>query len=177
MLIASQKRKENIAEYLLYMWQVEDLIRANGFNIENIQKSIIDKFDQPAEVKKEMHEWYQNLINRMLGEGVKEKGHIQLNKNILIELNDLHRSLLRSAQETAYGGKFYQILPYLTELRDKSNASGSENDIELCFNALYGYMLLRLQRREISAETAEGIKQISSFIALLSQKYSQDKAG
>ena len=30
MKIASQKRKENIAEYLLYMWQIEDIIRANG---------------------------------------------------------------------------------------------------------------------------------------------------
>lgn len=28
MITASQKRKENIAEYLLYMWQIEDLIRA-----------------------------------------------------------------------------------------------------------------------------------------------------
>ena len=32
MIIARQKRKENIAEYLLYMWQVEDLIRANKFD-------------------------------------------------------------------------------------------------------------------------------------------------
>ena len=28
MIIALQKKKENIAEYLIYMWQVEDLLRA-----------------------------------------------------------------------------------------------------------------------------------------------------
>ena len=37
MIIARQKRKENIAEYLLYMWQVEDLIRANKFDMDSDQ--------------------------------------------------------------------------------------------------------------------------------------------
>ena len=37
MIIASQKKKENIAEYLLYMWQIEDIIRAYGLDIDQIQ--------------------------------------------------------------------------------------------------------------------------------------------
>ena len=44
MFIASQKKKENIAEYVLYMWQIEDIIRANNLNIESITANIIDKF-------------------------------------------------------------------------------------------------------------------------------------
>ena len=28
--IAQQLKERNIAEYLIYMWQIEDLIRANG---------------------------------------------------------------------------------------------------------------------------------------------------
>ena len=40
MIIAEQKRKENIAEYLLYMYQVEDMIRANGLDIESIEKTV-----------------------------------------------------------------------------------------------------------------------------------------
>ncbi len=39
MIIASQKKKENIAEYLLYMWQIEDIIRAYGLDIDQIQKA------------------------------------------------------------------------------------------------------------------------------------------
>ena len=42
MLIARQKRSENIAEYLLYMFQVEDLIRAYDFNLDQI----IDQYVQ-----------------------------------------------------------------------------------------------------------------------------------
>ena len=45
MIVASKKRKENIAEYLLYMWQIEDLIRANGLDMDKIRTNIIDRFD------------------------------------------------------------------------------------------------------------------------------------
>ena len=44
MIIASQKRKENIAEYLLYMWQIEDMIRANGLDLGKIRTNVIDRF-------------------------------------------------------------------------------------------------------------------------------------
>lgn len=43
MKIASQKRKENIAEYLLYMWQIEDIIRANGLDMDRIRHNVIDR--------------------------------------------------------------------------------------------------------------------------------------
>jgi len=43
MLVASQKRKENIAEYLLYMWQMEDIVRAFNLDIERIRQNIIDR--------------------------------------------------------------------------------------------------------------------------------------
>lgn len=44
MITASIKKRENIAEYLLYMWQIEDLIRANNLDIDKIQSTIIDKY-------------------------------------------------------------------------------------------------------------------------------------
>ena len=50
MIIAEQKRKENIAEYLLYMYQVEDMIRANELDLESIEKTLISKFEVPYEV-------------------------------------------------------------------------------------------------------------------------------
>ena len=77
MIIARQKRKENIAEYLLYMWQVEDLIRANKFDMDSINRTVIAHYDQPEEVKKEIAQWYEELIEMMRSEGVMEKGHIQ----------------------------------------------------------------------------------------------------
>ena len=54
MYIASQKRKENIAEYLLYMWQIEDLIRANGLDLDKIKSNVIDKYQLSEPKIKEM---------------------------------------------------------------------------------------------------------------------------
>ena len=57
MIIAQQKRKENIAEYLLYMWQVEDLIRAYNFDIDKIEANIISGYAISDDKKKEVKEW------------------------------------------------------------------------------------------------------------------------
>ena len=173
MIIAKRKRKENIAEYLLYMWQVEDLIRANRFDMDSIRRTVIAHYAQPASVKEEIAQWYQELIDMMRSEGVMEKGHIQLNKNVIIALTDLHLRLLRSTKEMVYGATYYKTLPFIVQLRAKS---GGEElpEIETCFNALYGYLLLKMQHKEVSAETTEAIKQITAFLALLSEKYRAD---
>jgi len=176
MIVANKKRKENIAEYLLYMWQVEDLIRASNFDMNIIRKQVVDRYDQPDDVKEEIARWYEELIHMMLTEGVKEEGHIQLNKNVIIELTDLHARLMHSPKEMLYGAAYYKTLPYIVELRSKT--PGKEvPELETCFSAVYGYILLRMQQKPVSDETLDAMKQISSFLAILSEKYKQEKAG
>ncbi len=176
MIIARQKRKENICEYLLYMWQVEDLIRANHFDMDEIRDKVIARYNQPDEVKEEIARWYEELIEMMRSEGVKEAGHIQLNKNVIITLTDLHLHLLKSPKEMIYGAAYYKTLPYIVQLRAKSGGNDIP-ELETCFTAVYGYLMLRMQGKEISAETLDGIKQISSFLALLAEKYRADMNG
>ncbi len=176
MIIARQKRKENICEYLLYMWQGEDLIRANHFDMDEIRDKVIARYNQPDEVKEEIARWYEELIEMMRSEGVKESGHIQLNKNVIITLTDLHLRLLKSPKEMIYGAAYYKTLPYIVQLRAKSGGNDIP-ELETCFTAVYGYLMLRMQGKEISAETLDGIKQISSFLALLAEKYRADMNG
>lgn len=137
---------------------------------------MIAHYDQPEEVKKEIAQWYEELSEMMRSEGVMEKGHIQLNKNVIITLTDLHLRLLKSPKEMVYSAAYYKTLPYIVQLRAKS---GGEDlpELETCFAAVYGYLLLRMQGKEVSAETLEGIKQISSFLALLAEKYREDMKG
>ncbi len=176
MIIAQQKRKENICEYLLYMWQVEDLIRANHFDMEQIRQHVVSRYQQPDEVKEKIAVWYEELIDMMRSEGVMESGHIQLNKNVIISLTDLHLRLLKSPKEMVYGATYYKTLPYIVQLRAKSG--GTEvPEIETCFTALYGYLMLRMQGKEVSSETMEAIRQISSFLAMLAEKYRADMSG
>lgn len=171
MLIAKQKKEENIAEYVIYMWQLEDLLRANQLDIEKIQTLIINPYQVSDEVKKEMREWYDNLILMMKMEHLEEKGHLQIIRNTVDDINDLHMELLQKPKEVQYNALFFKTLPFLVELRKKVGAGEEMNDIELALQSLYGVLLLRLQKKEITPETLVAIKQISQLLAVLSQKY------
>ncbi len=177
MIIAQKLKKQNIIEYLLYMWQIEDLIRACKFNIDLINEQIIAKYkDLPEDERHAIYEWYESIIEMMKLEGVQEHGHIQLNKNIILELNELHQNLLRSGKDPGYSAKFYHVLPYITQLRQQQNDT-SISDIEICFNFLYGILLLRIQRKEITQQTAQAQEEISKFMILLAKNYQLYKSG
>lgn len=175
MIIASSKRKENIAEYLLYMWQIEDLIRAYGLDISKIENNVIDRYaDLTSEQRKEMIGWYESLIDMMRREGVEKSGHLQLNKNVIIQLAELHQALLKDPKFPEYTAEFYKTLPFIVELRSKAGDNPA-GEIETCFNALYGMLMLRLQGKEISQETANAVAQISRFMALLARNFRLDE--
>lgn len=173
MFIASQKRKENIAEYLLYMWQVEDLIRANNLDIDKITINIVDKFNLTVEQRKLLIEWYESLIDMMRQEDVVVKGHLQINKNIIIQLAQLHDLLLKDSRFTEYNVAYYKTLPFIVELRAKAGEY-MQGELETCFTALYGLLMLRLKGNELTNDTQMALTQISRFIALLSHYFNLD---
>ena len=110
MYTASQKKKDNIAEYLLYMWQIEDLIRANGLDMERIKANILDKYTNLNEAQlKELAGWYESLIDMMRREEVQEKGHLQINRNVIIDLDDLSRRLLANPKYSDYSRAYYDV--------------------------------------------------------------------
>ncbi len=175
MIIAQAKRRENIAEYLLYMWQVEDMIRASKFDIEVIVKNIISRYNLDEQGHNDCRDWYENLIKMMELEHVKERGHLQINKNVLIRLADLHQQLLKSPKFPQYGSQFYQALPYIVELRSRTPKEQQVGELETCFSALYGILLLRLQGKTISKDTQKAVDNISYFIGLLAAYFKKDE--
>lgn len=178
MLIAKQKKKENIAEYVLYMWQLEDILRACSLNIESVKTAIVDRYtDLQEDVRCEMIEWYDNLIEMMKKEQIESKGHLQVIKNTVSDMNDLHNQLLQTPKEIQYNALFFKTLPFLVEFRNKLKAGEETDDIELSLNALYGVLLLKLQKKEVTKETQVAIEHISKFIATLSAKYKADANG
>ena len=174
MYIADELRKKNIAEYLLYMWQVEDTIRAFGCQLSRIRREYISQFDYTDEQKDEETDWYGNLIRMMNEEGCREKGHLTINKVTLWNLEELHRKLLDSTNFPFYNAAYYKVLPFIVELRNRC-VDMSEDEIETCFNSLYGVMMLRLQKKEISQQTLHAVKEISSFIGMLNDYYLKDR--
>lgn len=173
MIIASQKRKENIAEYLIYMWQIEDIIRANDLDLDKIRANVIDKFNLTESRRREMTEWYESLIDMMRRENVVKSGHLQINRNTIIALENLHHVLLSDPRFGKYTAEFYKTLPFIVELRAKAGEHPA-GEIETCFNALYGMLMMRLKSKEVTLETQQAINQITRFIATLAAYFKLD---
>lgn len=193
MLIAKELRKKSIAEYLLYMWQIEDIIRAYQCSLTKIRREYIDKFDYTDVQKDEEEDWFGDLIRMMNQEGCRESGHLQINKVVMQSLNELHAQLLASSKYPFYSAEYYRVLPFIVELRGKTKqvadrmarknepnlkeiaANLGHSEIETCFDLLYGVMMLRLQKKEISHETEVALKEITTLIGMLSDYYLKDK--
>lgn len=174
MFISQELRKKSTAEYILYMWQVEDIIRAYGCQLSRIKNEYISRFvDYNDEQREEMVDWYGDLINMMNSEGKREKGHLAINEIVVKDLGDLHNQLLQSNRFPFYNAEYFKVLPFIVELRGKGEKNVSE--IETCLNALYGTMMLRLQNKTISPDTQHAIKEISTFMGMLSDYHIKDK--
>jgi hypothetical protein len=144
-----KSKKDNIAEYILYLWQMEDYLRA---------------FPEQAEATQELHD-----INEMMHrEGIVESGHLQLANNALGELEEMHAQLLD--EDAMYRAAIMRLQPPLNLLKAKTDRP-TMSDIEACFTLLYQIMLLRLQKRDISAETAAVQQQATNVLRFLSEAY------
>ena len=180
MYIANEPRKNNIAEYLLYMWQIEDTIRAFGCSLPRIRREYIARFDYTDEQKDEEADWFGNLVRMMNEEGCREDGHLQINRVTLQLLSDLHAQLLASPKFPFYNTAYYKVLPFIVELRQKSQSGQGDmqsppSEIETCLNLLYGVMMLRLQKKEVTPNTEHAVREVSNFIGMLADYYKKDK--
>jgi len=176
MIIARQKKKENIIEYILYMWQIEDLIRANKLDMTSIDKHIISSYQQDEDTVLEIREWWSNLTEMMRLENKAEKGHLQVNINILNDVNQLHVKLLKSPNEVAYQHLYNSMAATIQEFDNKSG-NILANDIEICITAIYSSFLMKLKQQEVSEQTNAAIKNFSKLLSLLSKKYNEDQEG
>ena len=174
MFIANRLKETNRAEYLLYMWQVEDLLRANGCDIDRLRTNYLSKFDLPDDQRRKMEQWYADLCEMMRSEGVKENGHLQININTLQTLAELHERLVASPKFPFYRAAYYKVLPYIVEIR-KRGGHKDEGELQTCFDVLYGVMLLRLQKKPVTSETEAAVKDISALLGQLSDYYFKDR--
>lgn len=172
MLIAKKKREENIAEYILYMWQVEDTIRAFDFNMKEIDRQIVSRYDQPENIRKEIYDWYSSLAALMKNEKVDKTGHVSFLKNIVNDMNALHLQLLKDPGEPEYLSVYNEALPLIRDMNARQQWR-SENETETCLTGIYIYYLMRLRKKEISGATRQAMDVFIKLLGLLSAKYKE----
>lgn len=176
MIVAKKKRKENIVEYILYMWQVEDIIRMLGFDTDRIHDYVQKGYQLSPELMEETEAWYNDLAVQMQLQDVTESGHIMALNTIVQELQDLSDRLLRSPSQSLFSSLYYAVLPNIVGLRERSGGH-DYGEVEACLVGIYGYLVLRSRGEEVSDETTESIKQFSTFLAMLADRYRSIEEG
>ena len=174
MIVAQKLRKQNIFAYIIYMFQVEDIIRAYGLDVDRICNEYLPRFQYTKEQIADQRDWYAGLIRMMQEEGVQENGHVQVVKNTLLLMVDRHQELLADPKQPFYSAAYYKALPYIVELRSKG-MNKEKNEIENCVDALYGATVLKMQGRELTDETKQALQPISHLLEMLSKLYKSEE--
>ncbi len=176
MIIARELRKQNIAEYLIYMFQLEDLIRAHHADINKLYEAHIKHFAVDKQQLQEIKEWYATFCKMMKEENILEKGHLQFLKHKISELESFHYQLMQAHEEQEYQQLFMNCKEDIEIFREKSGF-GSDEWIEPALTALYSILLLRMKKAEITKETTESIDRISRWMAVLAQRFKDFETG
>lgn len=183
MYIAQSKRKDNIAEYILYLWQLEDLLRALQFSPEAVYSQLVQPRDAEPVKQQELLIWYMDIVNLLREEGKEEKGHLDHTMHLIADLQNLHDQLMRLPIGEHYRGLYACLLPELPSLRDIVGKSGSllkedVGDIELCFRCLYAVMLYRIKGDDSKSQAiADVLEVVSPVIAELATIFRRIERG
>ena len=176
MIVAEQKRKENVAEYILYMWQIEDTIRALDFDLTRITESVHEGYRLEKPMMEKVLLWYLELADAMKAEGITEVGHLQQLNDLMDSLQELSGKLLREPTQTLYSSVYFQTLPSIIQLRDLTGTDQMD-EVETCFVGIYGYLTLKARGEEVTEATTEAIKQFSTFLAMLADRFREVEEG
>lgn len=176
MLIAQLKKETNIAEYILYMWQIEDIIRSYKFDLDLIDEQVVAKYPQPYEVKVKIKQWYGELIDIMQSEGIEKHGHLSYIIEDIKGLGILHQTLLTTIQDKEHKNNYEVAKIHIAELMQRGDGKYI-NEIDACLTGLYGLMLLRLKNKPVSDPTRVSMECISKFLAHLVAQYNKLKTG
>ena len=175
--IAQAKRKENIAEYILYLWQIEDLLRALQFSPEAIYSQLVAPRDVEEEQKHIYLLWYMDIVNLLRKEGKDESGHLEHTLHLIADMHNLHLQLMHHPIGEHYRKTFARLAPQLPSLRAMVQKE-EISDTELAFRALYATMLSRIKgdkkREEAIRDTME---LVSPVVAELADMYRKVERG
>jgi len=175
MSLAAKKLRENISEYVIFLWQMEDLLRAVHFDA-NALEVFIHSYAPDENAFETEKKWFAGLAQSMRKDGVEQRGHVSEIHELIFELNYLHNTLLNIVRDKSYAEAYLQAQPNIKDYLQRTDGK-STNDVEVCLTALYGLMVLRLRKEPISAETDAAMKTFSNLLAKLSHQYRLMKQG
>ncbi|WBL43835.1 DUF4924 family protein [Algoriphagus halophytocola] len=167
--VAENKKSNNIAEYIIYMYQMEDLIRSYQGNPDEIKTYVVSKYPVSEKEKAEITDWYLDLLEKMKAQDLLEKGHLQ-ELNALVEgLAQIHWQLLKS--DGQYFEMYNTAKPFILEAVLQAEGEDLGNEIQICLNGVYGLLLCRLLGKKVSDEQLKSADAFGNILSTLSYHY------
>jgi Domain of unknown function (DUF4924) len=168
---AQVKKEESIAEYIIHMYQTEDLILTYKFNLNEIFEYVIKHMSKDEKVLKKLLLWYADIIEQMKNEDIiNTKRHLSSIQKYVDRLSAIHEDLLMKdlSYVKVYSKAEKDILHHIA-LSDNTIT----NPIQICLNGIYGMLLLKLNGKNVSAEQQRTLAGFGSILAYLSEAYKE----
>jgi hypothetical protein len=164
-----QRRETNIAGYIIGMWHVEDLMRAAGLDMEQVERLLLAPL--PAgEARDGMRAWYAGIVASMRAQGLERSGHLEEAVELVNALEYLHRALLETVRDADYAALWAEAEPAVRAVQEHSDGEPL-GPVESGLTAVYGVMVLRAEGKPVGASTADGERCIRNLLDHLSAHY------
>jgi flagellin-specific chaperone FliS len=170
--LLDDKKRDNIASYVISMWHIEDLMRANDFDMDKLEEVLIAPMEADEDARAEVRGWYAGVVTRMKEQGLQVRGHLSEVEEVLTELEFLHNTLHDVLNDSEYDQLFAAAEPGITALQRQADEN-ADGPITTCFTAIYGVMVLRAREQAVSESTAEAEQHMRKLLERLSQHYKQ----
>ncbi|MDR7129307.1 hypothetical protein J2X69_001644 [Algoriphagus sp. 4150] len=167
--VAENKKSQNIAEYIIYMYQMEDLIRSYQGNADEIKTFVVEKYPVSEDEKKEIADWYLTLLDQMKTQDILEQGHLDELNKLVGELAQLHWRLLKT--DFTYFEVFGKAKPFILEAVTQAEGLVLGSEIQICLNGVYGLLLCRLLGKKVSDEQSKAADAYGDILSTLSYHY------
>jgi len=163
--VAEKKKAQNIPEYIIYMYQMEDLLRAYQFNMDDIRQYVVSHYPVSETEKTETAIWFSDLASDMKKAKVEEKGHLPQTQDFVDHLASIHWRLLKTDKD--YFDLYQNAKPHLIHLLLEAGENAPKHEIQVAFNAIYGQLLARLRSREVPAAILEATDTFGDLLSYL----------
>jgi len=176
MIISRRKKAENIVEYVIYMWQLEELCRSLSLDNDRVNAVLVEPQDIHPQLKEEMRQWYADLMKQMKNEGLEKQGHLSDVIEVMNELEMLHHTMTGILNHQPYIQEWEKVKEDLAEAKKKMKGiQGGE--VEVGLMVMFGVLSLRMKKAEISKETEAASKKIADWLGLLAGHFQKMKSG
>jgi len=172
--LAEKKKRTNIGEYIIYMYQMEDLLRSYEFELGDIKQYVVSHYPVSEEEKADIAGWFDELASKMKAQGIEKKGHLLEVKEVVDELANIHWDLLKKDKD--YYMIYDQAKPHVLDFIASSDGQDLGHEIQVCLNGVYGLLLCRLTGKTVTEELEKAVTAFGQVLGYLNAIYMHRKS-